>query len=155
MNRPFTLTSIFGYGGSLSFLGLGFIVVLVCTAFCINVVMRKQWIEIERLSYPIIELPQQMATKGFFRNRLMWAGSNPRWRYGYRQRAALLVSIHPRDLVAISSICDPYFTTKPWNAIGWTPRHALPLLPLGWHILCRSTSPSPSGFFLCLLEILK
>ena len=84
----------------------GFIIVLVCTAFCINVVMRKQWIEIERLSYPIIELPQQMATKGFFRNRLMWL-ERSRWRYGYRQRAALLVSIHPRTWWRFSLTCAP------------------------------------------------
>ena len=52
----------------------GFIIVLLFTAFCINAILRKQWIEAERLSYPIIELPQQMTTTDFFRNRLMWAG---------------------------------------------------------------------------------
>ena len=52
----------------------GFIIVLLFTAFFINAILRKQWIEAERLSYPIIELPQQMTTTHFFRNRLMWAG---------------------------------------------------------------------------------
>ena len=52
----------------------GFIVVLLFTTFCINVILRKQWIEVERLSYPIIELPYQMTTAQFFRSKPLWVG---------------------------------------------------------------------------------
>ena len=98
----------------------GFIIVLVCTAFCINVVMRKQWIEIERLSYPIIELPQQMTAKGFFRNRLMWTGAILA---GGMDIVNALHFLYPSIPGLGGDFFDlqPYFTTKPWNAIGWTP----------------------------------
>ncbi len=54
-----------------------FIFFLVFVMLCINVIMRRQWIEREKLSYPIIQLPLEMAEKGgtpFFRNKLMWLG---------------------------------------------------------------------------------
>ena len=46
------------------------------TLLCINVVIRRQWTEREKLTYPIIKLPTEMAQPrlGFFRNRLMWIG---------------------------------------------------------------------------------
>ena len=42
----------------------------------INVILRKQWIENERLAYPIIQIPLEMTDlrSGFFRNRMMWIG---------------------------------------------------------------------------------
>ena len=121
----------------------GFIVVLVCTAFCINVIMRKQWIEIERLSYPIIELPQQMATRGFFRNRLMWAGAILA---GGMDIINALHFLYPSPgSVAISSICAPILLRNRGTlSVGHLSRSSP--LPLGWHILCRSISPSRSGF---------
>ena len=43
---------------------------------CLNSILRKQWVESERLSYPIIQLPVEMTqSKGhFFRSPLMWLG---------------------------------------------------------------------------------
>lgn len=54
-----------------TFVGALFFVLL-----CINVVLRKQWIEHERLTYPIIQLPLSMThpTEGFFKKPLMWVG---------------------------------------------------------------------------------
>ena len=57
---------------------MGFIVILIFTMFCINTVLRKQWVERERLAYPIVRLPQEMArgdrTKGLLRSKTMWIG---------------------------------------------------------------------------------
>jgi hypothetical protein len=53
-----------------------FIVVFIFVMLCINTILRKQWTERERLTYPIIQLPLEMTdTKfQFFRNKLMWIG---------------------------------------------------------------------------------
>ena len=53
-----------------------FTIVFMFVALCINVIIRKQWIEEEKLSYPIIQLPYEMTASSskFFSNRLMWIG---------------------------------------------------------------------------------
>ena len=41
----------------------------------LNVILRKQWIEYEKLSYPMILLPFEMTKDAsFYRNRLLWIG---------------------------------------------------------------------------------
>ncbi|HIE26693.1 TPA: hypothetical protein EYP66_05365 [Candidatus Poribacteria bacterium] len=53
-----------------------FTFVMVFVMLCLSVVLRRQWTESERLTYPTIRLPLEMTNpeSGFFRNRLMWMG---------------------------------------------------------------------------------
>lgn len=55
-----------------------FAVVLIFVMLCINTIFRKQWVENERLTYPVVRLPSEMTRVGksatLFRNRLMWIG---------------------------------------------------------------------------------
>ena len=63
---------------------LSFVLVLYFVIFCITVILRKQWIERERLVFPLVKLPTEMIDPGdptdkspvalFFRNKLMWMG---------------------------------------------------------------------------------
>ncbi len=43
---------------------------------CANIILRRRWVESERLSYPIIQLPLEMTRPGgrFFRSPWMWIG---------------------------------------------------------------------------------
>ena len=43
---------------------------------CLNVVIRRQWSDRERLTYPTVRLPMELTRPklAFFRNRLMWIG---------------------------------------------------------------------------------
>ena len=41
---------------------------------CLNMFIRKQWVENEKLSYPIIQLPMEMTHSRFYLNRWMWIG---------------------------------------------------------------------------------
>ena len=54
----------------LLFLVIGFIFL------CLNVILRQQWTEREKLTYPIIQLPLEMTNpiSGFFCNKQMWIG---------------------------------------------------------------------------------
>lgn len=53
-----------------------FVVALFFVLLCINVVLRKQWTEHERLSYPLIQLPLRMThpTEEFFKRPLLKVG---------------------------------------------------------------------------------
>ena len=110
-----------------------FLVVLLFVLQCVNTILRKQWTDNERLTYPIVRLPLEITAQApggpggtpLTRKRLFWVGF-------------LIASVI--DIVnslnyyypSIPSILTPgngvssldlhqYFTTKPWNAIGWTP----------------------------------
>lgn len=51
-----------------------FMMVLYLVMICMMVIMRKQWVESERLTFPLTVLPLEMTNKGFFRKKLMWIG---------------------------------------------------------------------------------
>lgn len=55
-----------------------FIAALGLVMICMNVIIRKQWTENEKLSYPIVQLPLAMTHEGgtaeFFRYKPLWIG---------------------------------------------------------------------------------
>ena len=55
-----------------------FLLVFLGVTFCLNVILRRRWVEQERLTFPIVALPLEMTREGgnraFFTNKIMWAG---------------------------------------------------------------------------------
>lgn len=51
-----------------------FMIVLYFVMVCLMVILRRQWIEHEKLTFPLTVLPLEMTTRSFFRTKLMWAG---------------------------------------------------------------------------------
>ena len=53
-----------------------FLSVLMWVMICIDLLLRKQWIERERLTYPIVRLPIEMTYSDgrLFKNKMLWAG---------------------------------------------------------------------------------
>ncbi len=48
---------------------------LMC--LCINIILRRQWTDYEKLTFPIIQLPLEITVRGpstIWRNKLMWLG---------------------------------------------------------------------------------
>jgi hypothetical protein len=99
-----------------------FILVLLWVMLCLNVLVRRQWTQHERLSYPIILLPLEMTDNParFFRQPLLWAG------FAISGGICILNGLHvlypylPYIPVKMRDI-SPLFASPPWNAIGWTP----------------------------------
>ena len=52
----------------------GFMVVLMVMMLCLNIILRRQWAEHERLAYPIAQLPFQLLsqTQTLFPRRIVW-----------------------------------------------------------------------------------
>jgi hypothetical protein len=103
-----------------------FILAMGLVMVCINVLLRKQWTENERLTYPLIQLPMAMTEGGgsstFFSNRLLWVG------IALGAGLDILNGIHTLYPVVpgLSVRHDQrnwgsFFTSFPWNHIGWLP----------------------------------
>ncbi|MDQ1326728.1 MAG: hypothetical protein QG641_8 [Candidatus Poribacteria bacterium] len=95
------------------------LLVVLFMMLCINVIIRKQWTENEKLTYPIIQLPLEMTEKGFFRNRLFWIGFGVVGAIDLLNGLNFLFPAIPG--LSLRSNLGIFFTEKPLSAIGWTP----------------------------------
>lgn len=94
---------------------------------CLDALLRKQWMEREKLSYPIVQLPLAMTQPQgrFFTSRMMWLG------FGIAAGINLLNGLHvlypsvPQIPVRQAEV-GRYFTDRPWSAVGWTPLYIMP-----------------------------
>lgn len=93
-----------------------FLVVFLFSMLCINIIVRKQWTEHEKLSYPIIRLPLELSgNPKFLTNKLMWVG------FGIAATLELLAGLKYLYPVMISPTLKVdigrYIVGKPWNAM--------------------------------------
>lgn len=103
------------------------IVAIHLVMLCINIVLRKRWVESERLSYPIIQLPLEMTQSGgqFFRKPWMWIGLAVGASISIINGLNFLFPAVPSlggKLYDLRQI----FTERPLNAIGWSPIAVFP-----------------------------
>ncbi len=104
-----------------------FIILIVFVMLCINIIVRKQWTEGEKLSYPIIQLPLHLTDNklDFLKSKTLWIG------FSLSSGMDIINGLHflyPAVPGVGGRLYDlyPYFTEKPWNAIGWTPVSIFP-----------------------------
>ncbi len=95
---------------------IGFCLVIGITMLCLNVLLRKQWQEHERLTYPIAQLPYEI-TQGvriFFNRRMMAVGLS------IAAVLNLLYSLHQINPVfpAIPLYHSFRLAEKPWSAMN-------------------------------------
>ena len=128
----------------------GFLFTMLFTMFCINTIVLRQWMDKERLSFPIVQLPLEMTdeTSGFFRNKVMWmgfalaAGLESLNSLNYLYPNVPYVHLTAYDL-------HPLFAQPPWDAVGYFPTTFYPLaIGLGFVL---STDVSFSLWFFYLL----
>jgi hypothetical protein len=124
---------------------MGFVLTLLFTMFCINTILRRQWVERERLTYPIVRLPREMArggdATGILRSKAMWIGFAIAAGINLINGLNFLYSVIPRIPVKHQWVFR--FAEKPWNAVGWMPVSFYPfalgigfLMPLDLSFSC-------------------
>ena len=95
-----------------------FALIIVFVMTCLNVILRRQWTEHERLTYPAIQLPLAMVGDGvgFFRNRAMWIG------FGIGAGITLVNGLRHLfpSVPGVRNINDlsRLFTSRPWEAMN-------------------------------------
>ncbi len=112
----------------------GFIVVLLGVMLCLNVLVRKQWMDRERLSFPIVQLPLELTAEGgsakTLLSRQMWIGFlipvvlESLASLNYLYPSVPFLPIKPSD---VRLNLTPLFTTAPWSGMGY---FALSFYPL-------------------------
>lgn len=95
----------------------GFILMLFAVTLCINVILRKQWTERERLGYPIAQIPLEISDPRFplWRNRLFWLGLIPAVLVDTLNGLAFLFPSLPSIPTRVRWL---NFASWPWTATG-------------------------------------
>lgn len=102
----------------------GFILVWMWVMMCINTLVRKQWTDRERLTFPIVQLPVAMTEPkaGLWRNKLLWIGFGIAFGIGVVNGLHVYYPAIPLIPVGITDHNFRLFlTTKPWDGIDWMP----------------------------------
>jgi len=105
------------------------IVLLLVGMLAINSALRRQWLDREHLMCPLVSLPLEITNpRGtLFRDRVFWVGfaiaaGIDTWNsFAFHYPVMPRIPIEHQDLAV-------YFTSRPWNAIGWTPRSFYPFM---------------------------
>lgn len=106
------------------------ITLLALAMLCINSLMREEWTDREKLSFPIIQLPLALCQggPGFWRSRYMWGGfivmAVIDTINGFHFMYPSIPLINVRFIGDIQRALPDY----PWNAIGWTPIGIFPFI---------------------------
>ena len=104
--------------------------VVLFAMLCINGLMRQEWTDREKLSFPIIQLPLAMAAGGptFWRSRYMWGAAISIGLIDVWNGFAFLYPTLPLVRVRFLGDLNNTFPDYPFNAIGWTPIGIFPFI---------------------------
>ena len=112
-----------------------FVLIFYFVTICWTVLLRKQWVEYERFTFPLVQLPIEMLqspTDGslinrFYKSRLMWCGfAIPVILHGLKGLHLYLPATpNPPLYFPISQ----FFTEKPFSALAWWPSVQLFIYP--------------------------
>ena len=113
----------------------GFIFTLLFCFYCLAALLRKQWVDRERLIFPMVIIPLEITRDGgstpLWRNRLLWIGVGiPAVLESMAVIHFTLVPTFPYIPIKpeYSLQLETGITTPPWNAIGYTPMAFYPLV---------------------------
>lgn len=101
-----------------------FMIVIAFTMLCINVLIRKQWSDRDRLSFPIIQMPLEMTRvggrSGFFSNRILWLGFAIPVVLETMNNLNFFYPSVPYVQIKVYDI-GQFIANRPWNGVGWMP----------------------------------
>jgi hypothetical protein len=137
----------------------GFIFTLLFCFYCIAALLRKQWVDRERLIFPIVIIPLEITRDGgstpLWTNRLLWLG------VGLPVVLESMAAIHFTLIPTFPYIpikpeyslqLETSITAPPWNAIGYTPMAFYPLV-IGLTYLVSLDVSGSCWFFYLLTKL--
>ena len=134
-------------------LNWGLLIFLVLFSFlCLTAILRRQWVDGEKLSFPLAQLPLEIAgdqdQPAFFHNKLMWLGAAiPIAVYAIKGLHQLQPTVP--DITIQWSMAD-YVTAPPWNSMAWSVQFILSFAALGFFFLLPTDVLFSVWFFFLL-----
>jgi hypothetical protein len=136
---------------------MAFTFALMVVMLCLNTLFRKQWTEEAKLSFPVVQLPLEMARENtsLYRNRLLWIGFGVAFFIDLMRGLHVLYPQVP-DLWGERAANDlgTMVREPPWNAIGWTPLNVMPF-GVGLAFLIPQDLAFSSWFFYVLWKFVR
>ena len=113
----------------LAFWGL-FLMALMFSLLFLNSLLRKQWTEKERLSFPIIQIPMMISSDlpALLKNRLFWYAFGIAAFIDTLNGLAFFFPSLPFIPIVKAFLFRDYFLERPWNAIANTEVHFYPFV---------------------------
>ena len=101
----------------------GFLLALSAASLCIVAILRRQWVDRERLTFPTVALPLATVDPAspLLRNRLFWLGAAGPFLVSCMNTLALNIPAVPLLNLRANVDIGQMLTAPPWNAIGYTP----------------------------------
>ncbi len=97
----------------------------VVATLSLSLLLRRQWVEHERLTYPIVQLPVMVAENGganaIFRSKLFWGGFSIAAGIDLLNGLQFFYPSLPSINVKLQDVGTLFAPYPPWNAIGWLP----------------------------------
>ncbi len=137
-------------------LNWGVLSAMVLGAFlCMTALIRRQWVDAEKLSFPLAQLPLEIAgdqdRPAFFRNGLMWMGvAVPVIVYAVKGLHQIQPSIP--DITVQWNMSD-YVTSPPWNVVAWSVTFILSFAAIGFFFLLPTDVLFSIWFFFLLSRV--
>lgn len=113
-----------------------FIIAFMLVMLGLTTLVRRQWVEQERLTYPIIHLPMELIQRprGLLSSSLFWMGFSLAAGFSVWNQLSVWFQSLPYVHLKLTNM-GVHFTEKPWNAIGWLPISFYPFaIGLGYFI---------------------
>ncbi len=110
----------------------GFMLALAAASLCIVSILRRQWVDRERLTFPTVALPLAVVDPDapLLRRPLFWLGATGPFLVSCLNTLALNIPSVPLLNLRATGDSDlgKLLTTPPWNALGYTPLSFYPFV---------------------------
>ena len=101
----------------------GFMLALAAASLCVVSILRQQWVDRERLTFPTVALPLAVVDPEapLLRKPIFWMGAAGPFLISCMNTVALNIPSVPLLNLRANTDIGQMMTAPPWNAIGYTP----------------------------------
>ncbi|MHB1458425.1 MAG: DUF6785 family protein [Armatimonadota bacterium] len=133
-----------------------FLFSVIGSMLSIALLMRRHWVEHERLTYPIVQIPLLITEGGgsnsLFRNKLFWIAFSIAAGIDLLNGLAQFFPNLPSIPVKMINISALFSASRPWNAMGWTMTSLYPFV-IGLSFFMPTNMAFSSWFFFMFRKV--